>query len=128
MPEPLLSIVVPVVPGDRLDHRLHSALDTRPENCELIISAAGTAPAAWPQGARTQVGPAGRGRQLNAGAQAARAAWLWFLHADSVIRSDAVEAALAFARQGTAAIGYGWLRFLPDGPALTRLNALGANL
>lgn len=132
MPEPLLSIIVLVGPGDRLDHRLRSALDTRPASCELIISAAGTtpdsSPDSSPQGAVTLAGPAGRGRQLNAGAKAASAGWLWFLHADSVIQPDAVERALAFAQRGCEAIGYGWLRFLPDGPALTQLNAGGANL
>lgn len=128
MPKPLLSIIVPVGPGDRLDQRLHSTLDARPANCELIVSATPATPGPWPHGAVALAGPAGRGRQLNSGAKAAGAGWLWFLHSDSVIEPGAVERALAFAQQGRDAIGYGWLRFLPDGPVLARFNARGANL
>ncbi len=127
MPSPRLSIIVPVGPGDRLDPRLHGALDARPASCELIISAA-SGQQAWPRAAIALAGPAGRARQLNSGARSASADWLWFLHADSVIRPAAIARALAFAGQGRDAIGYGWLRFLADGPKLTRLNAVGANL
>lgn len=126
--EPLLSLIVPVGPGDQLDQRLHHALNSRPANCELIISAAAPAAQRWPRAAVALVGPAGRARQLNAGAQAASASWLWFVHADSVIEPAAIDQVMAFARQSHDAIGYGWLRFLPDGPKLLRLNALGANL
>lgn len=128
MSEPLLSLIVPVGPGDRLDQRLHHALDARPANCELIVSAVTSTAHQWPRAAVTLVGPAGRARQLNAGAEAASARWLWFLHADSVIEPATIDRVLAFVRQAHDAIGYGWLHFLPDGPKLTRLNALGANL
>ena len=56
------------------------------------------------------------------------AGWLWFLHADSAIEPNACERAAKFVRGNPECIGYGWLRFQSDGPALTRLNALGANL
>ncbi|MEO8461519.1 MAG: glycosyltransferase, partial [Dokdonella sp.] len=39
-------------------------------------------------------GPRGRARQLNAGAEAAQAHWLWFLHADSIL-TPGCAAALA---------------------------------
>lgn len=128
MPGSLLSIVVPVGPGDRLADGLYRALDGRPANCALIVSAVAEPARALPRDAVTLLGPAGRGRQLNAGAEAADAGWLWFLHADSLPEPDAIERTLAFIRSEPDAIGYGWLQFQPDGPALTRLNALGANL
>lgn len=124
----LLSIVVPLGPGDHLDRELHAALDARPACCELIIGACSTPARNLPRNAITQIGPAGRGRQLNAGIRAASAGHLWLLHADSRIEPDGCDRALAFMRQYPEVIGYGWLRFLPDGPALTRLNAVGANL
>src|SRR5205809_18602 len=45
--------------------------------------------------ARTLVGPAGRARQLNAGAAAARGEWLLFLHADARVPPAARRALLA---------------------------------
>lgn len=128
MADPQLTIVVPLGPEDGLDSGFHAALDARPAYCELIISAASTPSHELPHGSITLISPAGRGRQLNAGAEAATAGWLWFLHADSRIETNACDRAIAFIHNEPGAIGYGWLRFQSDGPALTRLNALGANL
>jgi GT2 family glycosyltransferase len=128
MPEAALSVIVPLGPGDRVDRVLRARLDDRPDDCELILSAASTPGHEMPRGSKVILGPAGRARQLNRGAEASGARWLWFLHADSRIEPDAIERALAFARGHPGVIGYGWLRFLTDGPALTRLNALAANL
>lgn len=123
-----LSIVVPLGPGDRLDRILRARLDERPDDCELILSTASAPGPDVPRDSIVLAGPAGRGRQLNRGAEASGARWLWFLHADSRIEPGAIERVLAFVRGNPGAIGYGWLRFLDDGPAFTPLNALGANL
>ncbi|MFM1892282.1 MAG: hypothetical protein RLZ44_1359, partial [Pseudomonadota bacterium] len=48
----------------------------------------------------------GRARQMNAGAQAANGAWLWFLHADTRLPPAALTALLAATAQGPA-----WGRF-----------------
>jgi len=52
-------------------------------------------------GAKIVTGPASRGGQLRRGAEAAEGAWLWFLHADTVLPpgwSDAVAAHMATDR------------------------------
>ncbi len=69
----------------------------------------------------------GRGRQQNAGAMAASGRWFWFVHSDSQLPEDAITRVLEFIK-GPPCIGYCRLRFADDGPWLTGLNALGANL
>lgn len=69
---------------------------------------------------------AGRAIQLNAGARASDAAWLWFLHADSQVTSETLAAMQEFARMDSVAIGYFRLRFLDDGPRWMFLNTFGA--
>jgi rSAM/selenodomain-associated transferase 2 len=54
----------------------------------------GTPGVAAAHGARVVVGPAGRARQLNAGAAVARGEWLLFLHADSRLPAAARRALL----------------------------------
>lgn len=70
----------------------------------------------------------GRARQLNAGAQAAQGRWLWFLHADSRLTAGVLPQLQRFIVADDDALGYFDLRFERDGPWLTRLNAVGANL
>lgn len=67
--------------------------------------------------------PAGRARQLNAGADATSLPWLLFLHADS--RPDARLTAALVSAPERDYIGYCTLRYY-DGPAWMRLNELGA--
>jgi rSAM/selenodomain-associated transferase 2 len=55
----------------------------------------GTVALAESRGARAVTGPAGRARQLNAGAAAAGGEWLLFLHADSRLSPPARRALLA---------------------------------
>lgn len=120
-----ISVVIPLAPGEAppLDLLLHLADD----RFESIVSGADPEPAALPTGVTWLAGPAGRGRQMNRGAQAATAAWLWFLHADSVIERSTRRAMTRFCAREEDAIGYCELKYLADGPALTALNAAGAN-
>ena len=76
---------------------------------------------------RVCASPAGRARQMNAGAQAARGRWLWFVHADSRLCARTLSTLNNFLDNGDAGLGYFDLRYR-DGPALAHLNALGANL
>ena len=57
--------------------------------------------------ARVQRAPAGRGRQMNAGAESASGEWLFFLHADSVLPEGWTA---AFVSLDAAVVG-GWFRF-----------------
>ena len=129
-----LSIVVPVGPGDEGWTGLLRDLAGCRADAELLLVAARDAmppaftpsdyglhiPAQWLDSA------AGRARQQNAGAARARGDTLWFLHADSRLSPETLAAAEGFA--GQDALGYFDLRFRDDGPALVRLNALGARL
>jgi hypothetical protein len=127
-----LSVIVPVGPGDPAWRGLLGDLAALDGGAEiLLVATPGDAPpdfAAEDHGLRVPArwleAPAGRARQQNAGAAAARGTTLWFLHADSRLPARSVAAALRFA--GTSALGYFDLRFLDDGPRLARLNAMGA--
>lgn len=70
----------------------------------------------------------GRARQLNLGANDARGRWLWFLHADTALDEEVLPVLQRFITTAHGALGYFQLAFADDGPGLTRLNALGANL
>ncbi|MEO7917171.1 MAG: glycosyl transferase family 2 [Dokdonella sp.] len=67
----------------------------------------------------------GRARQLNVGAAASSADWLWFLHADSRLGATTAAALHGFIASDRSAIGYFTLRFSDDGPALTAINTFG---
>ncbi|MDA0997936.1 MAG: TIGR04283 family arsenosugar biosynthesis glycosyltransferase [Proteobacteria bacterium] len=83
----MLSIVIPTL---NCAADLAATLDSlaiRPPEWEVIVadggSDDGTIETAEVFGARTLIGPPGRGRQLAAGAKAARGQWLLFWHADT---------------------------------------------
>ncbi|MFW5927015.1 MAG: glycosyltransferase [Wenzhouxiangella sp.] len=123
----LLSAIVPLGPDEPPPLELLSTVGSR-SHVEVIVSATDAGPRDLPEGISWLADTAGRGRQLNRGARNARGEWLWFVHADSRFEADTVAAILRFVRHGEPAIGYCDLRYLADGPAATRLNAIGANL
>lgn len=93
----------------------------------VVVSGVDERPDSVPDGVEWLTGPAGRGRQMNRGARVASAPWLWFLHADSVVERSTRRAMTRFCARDEEAIGYCDLKYLADGPALTTLNAFGAN-
>lgn len=86
---------------------------------EVIISDGGSsddiADIAEATGARMIVGDASRGRQLAAGAEAARGEWLLFLHADTSLSEDWVEAARQHIGAGRGRAGWFRLEFNAPG-------------
>ena len=70
----------------------------------------------------------GRGRQMNAGAAASDAQFLWFLHADSRLTPDAYACLLQALAQRPGDLHFFDLDFLADGPVLTKLNGWGARV
>ena len=78
-------------------------------------------------GAKVLSAPKGRGAQLRAGAEAARADWLLFLHADTLLERAWSAQAARFAERGGAQIGVFRLGLDAKGLA-PRLVAAGANL
>lgn len=130
---PRLSIVVPIGPGESAWRALLGDLQSLPVDVELLLVGVDAAPpeldalsGALAGRLRWLQASQGRAVQQNAGAAAARGNWLCFLHADSRLEAAAVRA-LAAVAQRAAALYHFDLGFF-DGPALLRLNALGANL
>ena len=109
---PGLSIVIPCLneaPG--IVRTLESLQPMRARGAEVIVadgaSSDGTATLAAPLADRLVHAPRGRAAQMNAGAAAASADILLFLHADCVLP----PAADALINQGLAASGRQWGRF-----------------
>ena len=125
MPVPDLTVIIPVAPDDPTWTTLVCQL---PADWAVVISATTSRPAQAPAWIRWQQGGPGRGRQLNAGASVCESNWLWFVHADSGLDADALEAVAQWSMTRERGLGYLDLAFLNDGPWLTRLNAFGANL
>ena len=98
-----LSVVIPTLDAaGTLDRLLEELAHARAEGLALEVvvadggSADGTVFCAHRHGARVIAGPSGRGTQLAAGADAARGAWLFFLHADTRPGLGWTEAARRF--------------------------------
>src|SRR5690606_21611710 len=125
---PTLAIVIPVGPGDTAWRGLLAQLENAGATAIRIAAARDDDQdfGGLPTSAALLRAPAGRARQLNAGAAAADDDWLWFLHADSRLAPRSLAAARAFVAADRDAIGYLDLRFLDDGPRLMALNAAGA--
>ena len=127
---PSLAIVVPAGPGDNAWHGLLPQLGAaHAREIALVLAHGEPAPAAaLPGNASVVMADAGRALQLNAGATTTCADWLWFVHADSRVTAATIGALHRFIAVDADAIGYFDLRFLDDGPGLTVLNTIGAQL
>ncbi len=128
-----LSVVIPLAPGETAWRALLPQLATLPPASEIVlvvpqgegvnaVSSQGVLPM------RVIAAPRGRACQFNAGVAVARGQWLWLVHADSRLTPAVLPAVERFIENDEDALAYCDLRFAPDGPWLTRLNALGANL
>ena len=111
-PDTVLSIVIPALnESSVIADLLASLAPLRARGVEIIVvdggSADGTVEAAARGADRVIVARRGRARQMNAGAAAARAPLLLFLHADTRIPANADELIL----NGLASTGLEWGRF-----------------
>lgn len=125
MRAPNLTVIIPITPQEDAWRAL---LRQIPESWPVVIAASSRPPEVLPDRVHWNHGKPGRGCQLNAGAALADSHWLWFLHADSELQPGAPKAVAEWTSSRDRGLGYLDLQFLNDGPALTRLNAAGANL
>ena len=128
-----LTVIIPLGPDETAADGLLAQLHALPAGSEVVLVGAGAPPpmpVGWPHAlpCHRLASPAGRARQMNAGAAQAAGDWLWFLHADTRLTLPALPALAHFLAAGRPALGWFWLRFAADGPALTRLNGWGANI
>lgn len=121
-----LAVVVPVGPGDDSWTALAADLGALPSEAEIVFVGTEPPPPDLPAGIRWIEAPRGRARQMNAGARATRRPFLWFLHADSRLADDTLASLAGGLRTAPEALHFFDLAFLPDGPALVRLNQIGA--
>lgn len=125
-----VAIIIPAGPGDTAWRNLLPQLDAAYAQEIRLVLAEGDD--AIPPSARSRLdvlhAPAGRARQLNAGAAASTADWLWFLHADSEVATRTLDVMRDFVSADADAIGYFRLGFLNDGPRAMFLNTWGARM
>ena len=102
-----ISIIIPLAPDENAHERLLD--DLKPLNAEIIVSSEGS-----------------RAKSLNAGVAKARHNFLWFLHADSRVSTDNIDALQKALARRSNALHYFDLSYEEGG--LARLNAWGANI
>jgi rSAM/selenodomain-associated transferase 2 len=116
----MISVVLPTLNAERtLTRTLTGLLDAAMAGLvrDVVVSDGGSADRtldiADEAGCEIVRGAAGRGRQLAAGAAAARGPWLLFLHADTVLEPSWEAEAMAFMRE-TGDAGAAAFRFALD--------------
>lgn len=131
-PRPVLSVVIPTLNGEgSLEETLHAVRhggDGLPYEIVLVDGGSrdNTVALAKAQGCRVVYSPRGRGRQMALGGEAARGAWLLFLHDDTRLEGawhDAVKRHIA-APQGRDRAGVFSLRFTSTHRQARRVAAL----
>ena len=105
-----VSIIIPVYNQETELERLLADLAPVKDSAEIIVKSEGS-----------------RAKSLNAGAASATRPFLWFLHADSRINEQNLNALSLALKEKPDALHYFDLAFGKDGPALTVFNAWGAN-
>lgn len=128
-----LAVIIPVAPGDRAWVDLVADLKRLPLDAEILFAGPLPIDALRPlfedlasdRNVRWLQAAQGRGCQLNAGVKATHKPYLWFLHADSRFNQPALAALERSLKLQPTALHYFNLRFLDDGPALTKVNAIG---
>ncbi len=126
----LLSVVVPVAPGEDAWRALSADLALLPDGAEILFVGSDD-PASRNESiepsakrARWIFSSGSRAGRMNAGADAATGEFLWFLHADSKFGRDTVAALFSAVRNHPECLHYFNLAFFGGDARLTRLMRL----
>lgn len=129
-----LAVIIPVGPKESAWRALLPDLASLPSTAEVILVGTTSESKAFAstvvrlklkQNIKWVKAPKGRARQLNFGVTSTEQKLLWFLHADSRVEKEAIEALASSLKQSEEALHYFDLLFLGDGPGLTRINTIG---
>lgn len=124
---PTVEVIIPLGPQSMIPRSLID--DLVASSIPIIVSATRPPDTDLPKGVRWISGPTGRGHQLNLGIESSEAAWLWMIHADSVIPRESATEVIHFSQKANwQQLGYCQLAFDTDGPWVVKLNEWGANL
>lgn len=123
-----VSIIIPLGPDEDQVTPLLDDLTVLPEETQIILVSCDGASDPILRKDRVMLINAKQGRacQQNAGAKAATRKFLWFLHADSRVTPQVLDALEVSLNEAPDALHYFHLKFGEDGPRRMRLNEWGA--
>lgn len=137
MPDPFLSVIIPVGPVEQvIPQGLLQDLTSLPQDIEIIFAVCQPEQLALAEHCevlnayqvRWILAKVGRAQQMNHAAREAKGDFLWFLHIDSRFDSALVKQFLANLGRWPDRFHYCLLGFAKDGPEVMPVNAWGANL
>ena len=120
----MISVIIPLAPQEDKWKELIPQLSTLPQGSEIILETGigECIDGSEFENLRIVEGAKGRAGRMNSGASQAKNEYLWFLHADSRFESDAIEKLVVCFNQEPNVLYYHDLKFMDDGPKLTKLN------
>ena len=139
MPDPFLSVVIPVGPEEsEITRGLIDDLHFLPKHSEIIFVGCDEKSQAGLERSTTDrikaysvqwaYAEPGRAKQMNAGAKQAAGQYIWFLHIDSRFSPKLIDTLVGNLRCYPERLHYCLLAFMDDGPSSMEMNSLGANL
>lgn len=120
----MISVIIPLAPNECKWHELVSQLKELPDGSEiiLVVGIGEKIDTGENEYIRVVEGRSGRAGRMNSGVDQARNELIWFLHADTKLAEDTSYKTVEALQTNAEVLTYSDLRFLDDGPRLTRLN------
>ena len=120
----MISVIIPLAPQEDKWKELVLQLTDLPEGSEilLVVGIGEEVDVSSYDNIRVVEGSKGRAGRMNSGAYNALNNCLWFLHADSKLANNTIKKLVTAFKTEPDALYYGTLKFLDDGPKLTKLN------
>lgn len=123
---PLVSVIVPVAPGESFIDSCLGELSALPEDFELLVVSADETEAPGGRIRAVRADGPGRARSLNRGAEESSGDWLWFVHADSKLPRGIEAELLRGIERHPGDLLYFGIHYY-DGTLRHRLNSAGAS-